>query len=207
MTPCSAGRIFRAVDGLEDYWYEISDSGGAPEQIAKQVGPIVSSLLNRENETLRMAKALASRFEEVELIYTITETLGSTIQLQEAAQKIVEAVSEVVGSRRASILVFDQQTDSLKPVACVGRDVTVYEPIPVSHECSIAARAAKSADTAVKRFSQCPYSTRGHRTNSVRLVSSISPIAPARTCSVYKRLGSYRRSQVRSAWRSRTHVS
>ncbi len=138
--PSAPGRFLEPVEGVDGYWYEISDSAQSPEEIARQIGPIINSLLNRENATLRMAKALASRFEEVELIYTITETLGSTIQLHEAAQKIVEAVSEVVGSRRASILVYDQQTERLKPVACVGRDVTVYEPIPVDDECSVAAR-------------------------------------------------------------------
>ena len=138
--PSTSGRFLESIEGLEGYWYEISESTRAPGEIAAQVGPIISSLLNRENATLRMAKALASRFEEVELIYTITETLGSTIQLQEAAQKIVEAVSEVVGSRRASILVFDQKTDVLRAVAYVGRDVTVFEPIPVDDACSIAAR-------------------------------------------------------------------
>ncbi len=140
VTTSSPGRFLAPVEGLEDYWFEISDSSRPSAEIAEQVGPIVSSLLSRENSALQMAKALASRFEEVELIYTITETLGSTVQLHEAAQKIVEAVSEVVGSRRASILVYDQQTEELKPVACVGRDVTVYEPIPVSDEFSIAAR-------------------------------------------------------------------
>ncbi len=138
--PSSPDRFLRPVEGLDDYWYEISDSPLEPEAVALQVGPIVNSLLNRENATLRMAKALASRFEEVELIYTITETLGSTIRLQEAAQKIVEAVSEVVGSRRASILVYDQNTEELKAVACVGRDVTVYEPISINDTCSIAAK-------------------------------------------------------------------
>ncbi len=140
VSPIAAGRFVEPVEGLDGYWYEIADSKQEPEEVARQVGPIIASLLNRETATLRMAKALASRFEEVELIYTITETLGSTIQLREAAQKIVEAVSEVVGSRRASILVYDQATDELRAVAGVGQDVTMFEPIPVSDPCSIAAR-------------------------------------------------------------------
>lgn len=140
LLPTLTDRFLDPVDGLDGYWYELFDSDGDPLELAPQVGPIIASLLHRETATLRMAKALASRFEEVELIYTITETLGRTIRLEEAAQKIVEAVSEVVGSRRASILVYDEDADLLRAVAGVGRDVTLFEPIPVNDENSIAAK-------------------------------------------------------------------
>lgn len=125
---------------MEGCWYEIAESSRDPADLAEQIGPIIASLVSRETATLRMARDLASRFEEVELIYTITETLGRTIHLNEAAQKIVEAVSEVVGSRRATILVFDPETDELNAVAGVGRDVSKFEPIAIDDQNSIAAR-------------------------------------------------------------------
>jgi len=140
IVPSPSDRFLEPVDDLDGYWYELGEADRKDRDLVQRVGPIIASLLQRETATLRMAKALASRFEEVELIYTITETLGRTIQLGEAAQKIVEAVSEVVGSRRASILVYDEERDELYAVAGVGRDVTLFEPIPVDHPDSIAAK-------------------------------------------------------------------
>jgi sigma-B regulation protein RsbU (phosphoserine phosphatase) len=140
VVPVPSDRFLEAVDGVDGCWYEIAESERDPAELALQVGPIIASLLSRETATLRMAKALASRFEEVELIYTITETLGRTIQLNEAAQKIVEAVSEVVGAGRASILVYDPKSDELRAVAGVGRDVSAFPPIPVADPYSIAAK-------------------------------------------------------------------
>ena len=140
LVPEASDRFLEAVEGVDGCWYEIADSERDPAELALQIGPIIASLLSRETATLRMAKALASRFEEVELIYTITETLGRTIQLNEAAQKIVEAVSEVVGSGRASILVYDPDTEELRAVAGVGPDVSTFEPIPVDDIFSIAAK-------------------------------------------------------------------
>ena len=129
------------VEGVDGYWCEIVPADDAnPAIVIDQVGPIVAKLLQRESDSLRIAKALASRFEEVELIYTITETLGRTIELGEAAQKIVEAVSDVVGARRASIMVHDAETSQLRAVAGVGKDVVGFEPISVDDPESVAAK-------------------------------------------------------------------
>lgn len=140
VAPVASERFLEAVEGVDGCWFEIAESERNPAELALQIGPIITSLLSRETATLRMAKALASRFEEVELIYTITETLGRTIQLNEAAQKIVEAVSEVVGSGRASILVYEPEADELRAVAGVGQVVSTFEPIPIADPYSIAAK-------------------------------------------------------------------
>ncbi|UCG86147.1 MAG: SpoIIE family protein phosphatase [Gemmatimonadota bacterium] len=127
------------VQGLNGYWFEVAESA-APGDTALQLQPLLADLLLRERDGLKLAKALASRYEEIELIYTISETLGTTVHLDEAAQKIVAAVSQVVGAQRASILVFDQETNELQAVAGVGRDVGLFDPIPVDDQCSIAAQ-------------------------------------------------------------------
>ncbi len=132
-------RLLTPVTGLDGYWFEVAESA-TPAETAQQLKPLLSSLLLRERESLKLAKALASRYEEIELIYTISETLGTTIHLDEAAQKIVAAVSRVVGAQRASILVFDQETNQLHAVAGVGRDVGLFDPIPIEDRCSIAAQ-------------------------------------------------------------------
>lgn len=147
VVPTDPARFLVPVDSLDGYWYEIVASGREPSQTAEQLGPMLSEILGQERDTLRLAKQLASRYEEIELLYTITETLGRTIHLEEAAQKIVTAVSTVVGAQRASILVHDPDSDSLRPVACVGRDVVQFDPVPVADRCSIAAKVFREGNT------------------------------------------------------------
>ncbi|KPK57327.1 MAG: hypothetical protein AMS21_11555 [Gemmatimonas sp. SG8_38_2] len=139
IVPLDQSRVLTPVSGLNGYWFEVAQSP-TPVDTALQLEPLISGLLLRERDSLKLAKALASRYEEIELIYTISETLGTTIHLDEAAQKIVAAVSQVVGAQRASILVFDHETNQLHAVAGVGRDVGLFDPIPVDDRCSIAAQ-------------------------------------------------------------------
>jgi sigma-B regulation protein RsbU (phosphoserine phosphatase) len=128
------------VPGLEGYWFEVSESSRTPAETAQQLKPLLGDLLSRESDSLRLQKALFSRYEEIELVYTISETLGATIHLDEAAQKIVAAVSQVVGAQRASILVYDDESAQLHAVAGVGKDVNLFDPISLDDSCSIAAQ-------------------------------------------------------------------
>ncbi len=145
--PLDPNRFLGSVSGLRGYWYELVEVERDPEATARQLEPILSSLLQRERDTLRLAKELASRYEEIELIYTISETLGRTIYLDEAAQKIVQAVSEVVGARRASILAYDSEKNQLRAVGFVGKDVAQFEPIKTDDPCSIAAQVFRERRT------------------------------------------------------------
>src|SRR6185312_3345378 len=73
------------------------------------------------------------------LLYTITEILGRTVALGEAASTILKEVSETVGARRGSILVHDRVTDTLQTVAAIGVPVLDVPPIALTDECSVSA--------------------------------------------------------------------
>src|SRR3989449_5631446 len=53
-------------------------------------------------------------------IYTISDILGHTIRLDEAAGRILREVSPVVGARRATLLVLDEERRVLRIVAAPG---------------------------------------------------------------------------------------
>lgn len=133
----SGASWFAPLTAVDGYWLELTDAGKAE---AERVEPLLSQLLGAEKDTLKLAQQLADRYEEIELLYTISETLGRTIGLSEAARTIVREVSTVVGARRASILVHDPDRNVLLPVAGWGIDVAQFDPIPVDDPCSIAAR-------------------------------------------------------------------
>lgn len=132
-------RWIEPLPGLDGYWFEIIN---APDPAAARalLTPVLSQLLSHEADTLRLADDLADRLEEIELLYSISEVLGRTIRLDEAAGTIVREVSRVVGARRSSILVHDEGTDMLRPVAGWGADIQQFRPVPVADPTSIAAR-------------------------------------------------------------------
>ncbi|UCD23394.1 MAG: SpoIIE family protein phosphatase [Gemmatimonadota bacterium] len=140
IVPLDETRLLNPVPELKGYWFEVAESENNPTATLTQLEPLISGLLAREKDSLNLQKALFSRYEEIELIYAISETLGTTIHLNEAAQKIVEEVSQVVGARRASILVYDERAGYLTAVAGVGKDVSEFGPIALDDDRSVAAR-------------------------------------------------------------------
>ena len=102
--------------------------------------PVVSQYLQSTLEVEHAANELAERYEEINLLYTITEILGRTVSLEEAAATILREISETVGARRGSILEHDRVTDTLQAVAALGVPVLEVPPISVNDECSISAR-------------------------------------------------------------------
>src|SRR5574340_736439 len=69
--------------------------------------PVVSQYLQSSVELEHAANELAERYEEINLLYTITEILGRTVSPEETATTILREVSDTVGARRAAILVHD----------------------------------------------------------------------------------------------------
>src|SRR6058998_656789 len=137
---------FEPVPGMDGVWLEIGGKRrrgkreGPPLPTAGELAEIVGSLLAAERETAHVAAELSERYEEIDLIYTISEILGHTIRLDEAAQRILTEVSTVVGARRATLLVLDPAQQVLRVVAARGMDRKDVDPIEVDDPCSIAAR-------------------------------------------------------------------
>ncbi len=96
-----------------------------------------------ELEIENTARELAERYEEINLLYTISDILGRTVSLDQAAATILREVSETVGARRGAILVCDTAGEMLTPIAVVGVAVPV-EPVSVEEPDSISARAFRN---------------------------------------------------------------
>ncbi len=134
------GRWIAPLVGLDGYWYEVVAEPARAAAAGERLAPILAQLLSSEVDTLRLAEDLADRLEEIELLYSISEVLGDTIRLEEAAQKILHAVSNVVGARRSSIMVVDEAGRVLLPVAGFGIDLGKVKAVQVDDPGSIAAR-------------------------------------------------------------------
>ncbi len=136
------------VTGAPGLWLEVA---GQDEHALRQAAPrvlsLVAALLESERQRAYVAEELAGRYEEIELLYAISEILGRTVRLEEAAQIIVREVSTVVGARRASIMVFDEPSGTLRTVAARGFAPDGLVPVPVEDDCSIAARVYREQRT------------------------------------------------------------
>jgi len=132
------GKLTR-VPGLADTWLEIKTKsrGRVP---AAALARTVGALMEAEAETRQVAAELSERYEEIDLIYTISEVLGHTIRLSDAAARILREVSDVVGARRATLLAVDEGGKVLRIVAAQGMNPSEAEPIEVDDPSSIAAR-------------------------------------------------------------------
>jgi phosphoserine phosphatase RsbU/P len=145
-TPQGSARL-EPIPDAEGVWLEIADGGpgkaltpGAGPGLGPDLAQIVGSVLSAERDAAQVAAELSERYEEIDLIYTISEILGHTIRLDEAADRILREVSTVVGARRATLLVHDAQHQVLRIVAARGMDPHDIESIEVDDSCSVAAR-------------------------------------------------------------------
>jgi sigma-B regulation protein RsbU (phosphoserine phosphatase) len=144
VTPTDADRWVAPVPDMEGYWFEIVEPEREPAEVAGTLAPLLARLIDGERDTLSLAKQLASRYEETELLYTISSILGRTIRLERAAETILREVSDVVGAHRASIFVHDESGGVLRPVAALGKNLELLQSIEVEDRESITARVFRS---------------------------------------------------------------
>ena len=82
---------------------------------------------------------LSERYEEINLLYSISETLGSVLNLEDAARAILNEVCDVLAALRGSLWVYQAEEDHLHLVASVGRDGR-DKPIDVADAAAVTAR-------------------------------------------------------------------
>jgi sigma-B regulation protein RsbU (phosphoserine phosphatase) len=150
------GRVlWLAPRGVSSFWVEL---GGAGDErlhtAAAQMMPVLAAMLQGEWHRARLAEELAGRYEEIDLLYAITEILGRTVRLEEAAQTIVQEVSNVIGSGRASIMVLDEDGRRLRTVAARGYSPADNFAVDIDDPHSIAARVFRERRVATSDAAQ-----------------------------------------------------
>jgi sigma-B regulation protein RsbU (phosphoserine phosphatase) len=138
---------FEPVCTPPGFWVEMRNGeggtggGSARPGAGDQVLEAVTCLAEAEREAAQVAAELSDRYEEIDLVYTISEILGHTIRLDEAARRILQEVATVVGARRASLFVLDPDRQLLRLVAARGMVTNEVDPIELDDPASVTARA------------------------------------------------------------------
>jgi phosphoserine phosphatase RsbU/P len=105
---------------------ELAGEGdGGPE--ARLLLSMLPRLLRHDLEVTNFSRELAERYEEITLLYSISEILGSVISLEAAASTILTEVVSTLGARRAALWLHDAASDCLRLAASVGDEVVARE--------------------------------------------------------------------------------
>lgn len=105
--------------------------GGGAETLATRLLPIVQAMIEADATTASVTNELATRYEEIDLLYSIGELLGHARALEEVAQVILRGVTRVIGARRAGLRVYDQERGVLRSVGLLGTGGSVAEEVPI----------------------------------------------------------------------------
>jgi len=122
------GNLLLEVHGLD---------GRSPER--EFLADALRRMLLYEQEARSAARELSERYEEINLLYSISEILASVMSLGAAAGKILEEVVDVLAARRAAVWLYEEESDQLVLTASVGEG-GMRGPIPVQDAVSITAR-------------------------------------------------------------------
>ncbi|MEX2282946.1 MAG: GAF domain-containing SpoIIE family protein phosphatase [Gemmatimonadota bacterium] len=90
----------------------------------------VQQILSFEREARSAARELTERYEEINLLYFISEILGSVLSIPDAAHWILAEVADVLSARRASLWVLHPDDQKLHLAAAVGEE-GLTGPIPI----------------------------------------------------------------------------
>ena len=151
--PTERGRILIVpVTGRRSAWIVL---GPCPierqelDRYLKFLRPVVSQYLQNTLEVEHAANELAERYEEINLLYSISEILGRTVSLEEGAATILKEVSETVGAHRGSILVHDHATSSLQVIARIGGEGIPTAPIALDDQCAVSAHVFRTLHSVI----------------------------------------------------------
>ena len=139
--------LLAAIPGSRRAWLVVgpADSPSANlDALLQFLLPVVTQFLQSALEVEHAANELADRYEEINLLYTISEILGRTVSLEEATSRILTEISETVGARKGVILVHEPATGALNPVATVGLSADSVAAIPVDSEGSVSAKVFRT---------------------------------------------------------------
>lgn len=141
--------------GLDRTWLAVTRRGHAPAEastadvaaldaqarfLAAMIGRVVGASVGAE----QAAHELGERYEEINLLYSISETLGSAVSLERNARTILVEVSETVSAARAAIYLHERSTGTLQAIAAIGAEPDLLDPIAVGDARSAVARAFRT---------------------------------------------------------------
>jgi phosphoserine phosphatase RsbU/P len=111
---------------------------GRSEAEARFLASMLARVARHDEEIRSFSREITERYEEINLLYSISEILGSIISLEQAAATILAEVASILGASRAALWVHDAEAGQLSLAAVEGGDGQ-RGPIAVDDVCSVTA--------------------------------------------------------------------
>lgn len=92
------------------------------QAISRVLARTVERAFEAAREMRFFTAELSERYEEIHLLYSISETLGSILHMDAAARVILREVCDVMGAKRGSLWLYESDDESLHLTAGVGDD-------------------------------------------------------------------------------------
>jgi sigma-B regulation protein RsbU (phosphoserine phosphatase) len=99
---------------------ELVADGEHADALAGVICATIERMFDFGQEIRFFTYELSERYEEINLLYSISETLGSILRLDDAARAILTEVCDVLGARRGSLWVYDPEANVLRLTASEG---------------------------------------------------------------------------------------
>jgi sigma-B regulation protein RsbU (phosphoserine phosphatase) len=128
---------------------------GREDTLADLVTKLVARAFDFSQEIRFFTYELSERYEEINLLYSISETLGSLLRLDDAARVILGEVCDVLGAKRGSLWVFQPEDELLQLVAAVGGE-GLRGPLSVSDPHAMTARVFREGRPLVASAPHAP---------------------------------------------------
>ena len=135
--PTSAVRV--SLDGAGHPPLELELDGGGDHEDLDFLAAALEQVIRHEEEARSAAHELSERYEEINLLYSISEILASFLSMEEATNRILDEVADVLGARRAALWVADSTHNRLNLNAFVG-DEGARGPIDIDDVTSVTAQ-------------------------------------------------------------------
>ena len=116
---------------------ELADGGDAAAA-AEFLGSTLARTTRHDEEMRSFSREIAERYEEITLLYSISEILGSIISLADASRTILAEVASILTAKRAALWVYEEESRTLRLTAVEGA-AGQTAPIDVDDPCSLTA--------------------------------------------------------------------
>ncbi len=122
----------------------IVEPGGTTES-DRLLARIIPLLRRIAHERDGAAHELTERYEEINLLYAISELLGGTTSVENVADTLLRELAMTVGATRAVFLRASIRKMRLTPIATMGLGDTAYPDVSLDASSHVAVRAYRSA--------------------------------------------------------------
>ena len=109
-------------DGVRLELEVLACSSATPEAVAAALSATLERFYEASREMRFFTLELSERYEEIHLLYSISETLGSILHMDDAARVILREVCDVMGAKRGSLWIYEAEDQELHLTAAVGND-------------------------------------------------------------------------------------